>query len=144
MLGRIATILLFAFLSLSINGCSNKTEQKASAQTCPGVQPPDWVNDSFVGISRVTASGNRSDQRKIALQRAIVDLLMTKGNVTGSAVISMEKNLSVKNEDEILRKHFQENSVMNVTYKAMKYDIKVTDIWRDPCTKELYVKIEEN
>ena len=142
MLGRIVAILLFAFLALSMNGCS-ETQPKPSVHTCPGVQYPGWIDDSYVGVSRITASGNRSDQRKIALQRAIVDLLMTKGNVTGSSVISMEKNLTVKNEDETLRKHFQENSVMNVTYKALQYDIKVTDIWRDPCTKELYVKIEE-
>ena len=142
MLRRIVSILLFASLSLFMNGCSD-TQPEPSVHRCPGVQSPGWIDDSFVGISRVTASGNRNDQRKIALQRAIVDLLMTKGNVTGSAVISMEKNLSVKNEDETLRKRFQENSVMNVTYEAMQYDIKVTDIWRDPCTKELYVKIEE-
>jgi len=140
--GRIASILLLAILFFWMSGCS-ETQPVPVAQGCRNVQPPAWIDDSLVGISRVTASGNRNDQKKIALQRAIADLLITKGTVTGSSVISLEKNLSVVNKNETLRKHFEENSVMNVTYERTSYDIRVTNIWRDPCTKELYVKIEE-
>ena len=142
MLRRIASILLLTLLSLWVGGCSD-TQPKPSVKAC-SADAPEWVYDSFVGSSRITASGNRSDQRKIALQRAIAELLITKGSVSGSSVIAMEKNLSVRNEDEILRKHFDENSVMSVTYEEMHYDIKVTDLWRNPCTDELYVKIKEN
>ncbi len=140
---RVISALLLVLLSLAIHGCI-ETEPKPTRQSCQDTPPPEWINDSLVGVSRVTASGNRNDQRKIALQRAIVDLLMTKGSVAGNSVISMEKNLYIKNKDETLHKHFQENSTMNVSYKQVHYDIKVTDIWRDPCSKELYVKIEEN
>ena len=143
MIRRITAILLFTSISLWMSGCS-QTQPVQVSQSCRDFQPPKWVNDPLVGVSRVTASGNRNDQRKIALQRVIADLLITKGTVTGSSVISMEKNFTVTNKDETLRKRFDENSVMNVTYEQMHYDIKVTAIWRDPCTKELYVKIEEN
>jgi len=140
--GKTVPALLFALSLMWLGGCS-ETQPAPAVRSCRDVQPPSWINDSLVGVSRVTASGNRNDQRKIALQRAIADLLITKGTVTGSSIISLEKNLSVVNKDETLRKHFEENSVMNVTYERTSYDIKVTNIWRDPCTKELYVKIEE-
>jgi len=140
--GKTVPALLFALSLIWMGGCS-ETQPAPAAHSCRDVQPPGWINDSLVGVSRVTASGNKNDQRKIALQRAIADLLITKGTVTGSSIISLEKNLSVVNKDETLRKHFEENSVMNVTYERMSYDIRVTNIWRDPCTKELYVKIEE-
>jgi hypothetical protein len=142
MSGRIASILLFVLFSFWISGCGEKQPVPVT-RPCKNVQPPKWINDPFVGVSRITASGNKNDQRKIALQRAIVDLLMTKGNASGSSIVSMEKNLVVENKDERLQKHFQENSEMSVTYEKLHYNIRVTDIWRDPCTKELYVKIEE-
>ena len=143
MLRRIVSILLFLLFYLGMSGCS-ETQPLPKASSCPTIQLPDWIDDSYVGISRITASGNKNDQKKIALQRAIADLLMTKGSATGHSTIALDKNLFVTNEDETLRKRFTQNSVMNVSYEKLHYSIKVTDIWRNPCTKELYVKIEEN
>ena len=119
-------------------GCSSKDE------TLPcSAAKPTWINDTFVGMSRITASGNKSEQKIIALQRAIAPLLMSKGVASGSAILSAKKALHVEHQDEILTKNFNEDIDMKVTFESLSYDIKVTDIYEDPCTKFLYIKIEE-
>jgi len=140
--GTAAALGCVLFLT-GVAGCAPKADRTTAANPCRNVERPGWIDDAYVGVARMTASGNRNDQKRIALERAIADLLMTKGVARGESVMSVQKDLSVHNDRERFRKHFNVNTEMNIVYRQMKYDIRITDIWRDPCTDELYVRIEE-
>ena len=142
---RALTALGGAALLLGLAGCSGNAPEPKAAGTgrCADIQEPGWIYDPYVGVARMTASGNRNDQKRIALERAIADLLMTKGVARGTSVMNATKDLSVHNDKERFVKHFNADTEMKIVYKQIAYDIRVTDIWRNPCTDELYVKIEE-
>lgn len=131
-------------LSILVGGCSEATPNYNPYSTCKKIPKPNWIDDSFVGISRITASGSKTEQKLIAIKRAIAILLTTKGIAQGTSTISVEKELTTKNQNEFYTKNFQQNSNLNIKFKNIAYDIKITDIWKDPCTQELYVKIVEN
>ncbi len=138
-----AAALSIALLLPGFVGCGEKAPKPSYGGRCQNVKEPAWIYDSYVGVARMTASGSKNDQKRIALERAIADLLMTKGVARGESVMNVQKALSVHNDNEEFNKHFNVDTEMNIVYKELQYDIKVTDIWRDPCTDELYVKIEE-
>ncbi len=138
----LAAVLGALVIVTGMSGCKDDPSPRNNTAGCHA-EPPKWIYDAYVGVSRMTASGSMNDQKRIALERAIADLLMTKGVAQGESVMNVQKNLSVHNNNETFQKHFNVDSEMNIVYKKIQYDIKVTDIWRNPCTEELYVKIEE-
>lgn len=138
------SILLAAILSFT--GCSQSASpgnQNAYMNPCKTVTVPQWTYDGFVGMSRITASGNKAQQRRIALQRAISVLLMTKGSANGKGMMEVNREFSKQNKNETLSKRFSENSTFAVQFENIKYDIRIVKIWEHPCTHEIYVKIEE-
>lgn len=138
---RLGTLAVLAMAGFA--GCS--TPEPAPVQlTCRQQHPlPAWTDESFVGSSRITASGSGSDQRRIALERAIAELLMSKGRAEGDSVVAVEKALRSSGSQESYTKNFTENGTMRIAYEAIDYDIRIKRIWRDPCTRELYVQVEE-
>ncbi len=141
-------MLKLSSLVLTILICSGCTSTPTTTKNSyinqdKNIVKPKWLDDEFVGVSKITASGNKSKQKQIALQRAITFLLMSKGSSQGSLNLSVEKELNLANEKEHLTKRFHQNSRMNVTFKDITYDISIVDTWEDPYTKEIYVKIKE-
>ncbi len=135
--------LICLMIAIGFAGCKEDKPAPSGYGVCKDVKEPAWIYDPYVGVARMTASGNRNDQKRIALERAIADLLMTKGVARGESVMNVQKALSVDNDKEKFRKRFNVDSEMKVVYKRLEYDIRITDIWHNPCTDELYVKIEE-
>ena len=135
--------LMCCMIAAGIAGCKEEKPAPAGYGACRDIKEPGWIYDPYVGVARMTASGNRNDQKRIALERAIADLLMTKGVARGESVMNVQKALSVDNDKEKFRKRFNVDSEMKVVYKQLEYDIRIADIWHNPCTDELYVKIEE-
>ena len=138
--------LVFIMVSISIvmGGCRSTTSPENSyVNPCQKILSPDWLDDEFVGVSRITASSNKTLQKKIAFKRAIALLVMSKGNSQGSSFISVQRELNSVNQKEIYTKIFKENSSMKVIFKDINYDVKITNIWKDPCTKEIHIKIKE-
>lgn len=138
----LVSTLLLGSLQFWMNGCS-EVGPSPEVDPCQKKQLPVWVNDPYVGVSRITASGLKSDQRKIALQRAIGEMLMHKGSATGSSEIAIEKEHILADDSETLHKRLTQRTDMIITHEKRRYSVNVTDIWRDPCTQELYVKIKE-
>lgn len=137
-LGGLAVVALAAF-----GGCS-APEPATAPLSCRQQHPlPAWTDESYVGSSRITASGSGSDQRRIAMERAIAELLMSKGRAQGDSVVAVEKALRTSGSKESYSKNFTENGTMRIEYEAIEYDIRIKRIWRDPCTRELYVQVEE-
>lgn len=124
-----------------LSGCSQSTVTYTA--NCKNIVKPTWLSDEYVGISRITASSSKTEQKQIALQRAIAILLMTKGNSKGSSIVSVQRELKTLNQKELYAKRFKENSSIKINFKDINYDIKIVNIWEDPCSKEIYVKIEE-
>jgi len=140
---RSTRALLLAGALALLAGCSG-TAEPAPEQTCRQQHPlPAWTDESFVGSSRITASGSKSDQRRIALERAMAELLMSKGRAEGDSVVAVEKALHSSGSEESYTKNFTENGTMRIEYRAVDYSICIKRIWRDPCTRELYVQVEE-
>jgi len=135
---KLSSLFLILFI---LSGC-NKT-RPTYVNKCHNITKPSWLNDQYVGISRITASGNKSEQKQIALKRAIATLLMTKGRSQGSSVVSVQKELASKNQNEFYTKRFKENGVVKITFKDIDYDINIVSMWEDPCSKEIYVKIDD-
>ncbi len=135
---------ILSFISLIMGaGCSSTTQENTYINPCKKILTPSWLNDEFVGVSRITASSNKTLQKQIAFKRAIAFLLMSKGNSQGSSFISIQRELNSINEKEIYSKRFKENSSMKIIFKDIKYDVKITNMWQDPCTKEIHIKIKE-
>jgi len=139
--------LIFGFLiagiSLIIGGCSSTTQENTYINPCKKVTAPSWLDDEFVGVSRITASSSKTLQKQIAFKRAIAFLVMSKGNAQGSSLISVQRELNSVNQNEIYAKSFKQQSSMKVRFKDINYDVKITNIWKDPCTKEIHIKIKE-
>lgn len=138
MLRQSSCLLLIIFL---VSGCSQ--DRPTYIKSCKNIEKPKWLNDEYVGISRITASSSKTEQKQIAIKRAIATLLMTKGNSKGNSIVSMQRELTTSNKDEFFAKRFKENSSIKINFKNINYDIKISDIWEDPCTKEIYVNIKE-
>lgn len=137
-------LLIFVIILFVFNGCSLTTPtSKYGYNRCKNIKKPFWLNDDFVGVSRITASGDKTEQKFIAIQRAISLLLATKGVSQGVSLVSVKKDLNKINQKEFYNKKFKENSSIKIKFKDIDYDIKVVNIWEDPCTKEMYVRIEE-
>jgi len=68
---------------------------------------------------------------------------MTKGNSQGSSLVSVRRELNSVNQKEMYSKNFKENSSMIIKFKDINYDVKITNMWQDPCTKEIYINIKE-
>jgi len=136
--------VLTGLFFLVFSGCSTNTvtEKNSYNNPCKKTVKPKWVDDEYVGVSRITASSSKSAQKKIALQRAITVLLMTKGNSRGTSIVSVQKEFKSSNQKEFYTKSFQENSLIQMNFKDIKYDIKIVNMWVDPCTKEIYIKID--
>ena len=126
-----------------ISGCNSNSTTYNTFNSNKKILKPSWINDSFVGVARITASGNKTEQKQIAIKRAIAILLITKGTSQGNSNIFVQKELSKRNNIENFYKYFSQNSTIRINFKNINYNIKVTNIWQDPYTKELYVKIEE-
>lgn len=138
-----SSIILTATLSLTGCGQLITPSNNSYMNPCKTVTVPEWTYDGFVGMSRITASGNKIQQRKIALQRAISMLLMTKGSAQGKGEMEVTKEFQKQNNNETLTKRFSQNSNFAIEFDNIKYDIKIAKIWENPCTHEIYVKIEE-
>lgn len=131
---------------LGFTGCGQPAapgNQTAYMNPCKTVTVPQWTYDGFVGMSRITASGDKAQQRRIALQRAISVLLMTKGSANGKGMMEVNREFNKQNQNENLSKRFSENSSFAVEFEHIKYNIRIVKIWEHPCTHEIYVKIEE-
>lgn len=137
------SIVLTAVLGFTGCGQMITPANNTYVNPCKTVTTPQWTYDGFVGMSRITASGNKIQQRKIALQRAISMLLMTKGSANGRGEMEVTKEFQKQNQNETLSKRFTQNSNFAIEFDSIKYDIKISKIWENPCTHEIYVKIEE-
>ena len=141
---KIAGAIFIGWTSFILGGCINTTNQGGSYNdSCKNMQVPKWIDDEFVGISRITASSNKTEQKQIAFQRAISLLLMTKGTSQGNSLISVQRELNTSNKKELYSKSFKENSSLKIKFKEINYDVKITNLWQDACTKEIYIKIKE-
>ena len=144
MFNKFLLSFFIGFIILILGGCSNTIVQETKAHNpCKKINFPKWVDDEFVGVSRITASSSRTEQKQIAFQRAIALLVMTKGNSQGSSLVSLSRELNSVNQKEMYSKNFKENSSMKITFKDINYDVKITNMWQDPCTKEIYINIKE-
>lgn len=141
MSSKILLPIFVGFGSLILSGCSSNTTIQ---NPCSKIVMPKWTNDDYVGVSRITASSSKTDQKKIALQRALSLLLMKKGTSQGKTIVSINNELHKLNQKEFYSKNFKQNSSVKITFQDINYDIKITDTWQDPCTNEMYVKIKEN
>ena len=130
---------------LIMSGCASSiaTYEERYLVECKETIKPKWLSDEYVGVSRITASSDKTEQKKIAIQRAIATLLMTKGTSKGDSTISVQREVKTANQQELYTKSFKENSSIQVKFKDIDYDVKITNIWEDPCTKEIYIKIKE-
>ena len=143
---NIKKTLFFTNLLIIFVGCSsvsNNTPPQVYINPCKTLEMPKWIYNGFVGVSRITASGNKTKQRNIAIQRALSSLLMSKGSANGKTIIDVNKELKTENNNEKLVKSFRENSNFNITFQNIKYEIVISNIWLNPCTKEIYVQIKE-
>ncbi len=139
--------IVFGFICISwlfLGGCSSSTIQENNLiNLCKTQIMPKWTKNDFVGVSRITASSSKSEQKQIALQRAIALLVMTKGHSEGDSFISLQKELKSFNKKELYLKSFKENSSIKLMFRKMEYNIKIENMWQDECTKEIYVSIKE-
>lgn len=120
-----------------IVGCSNPDIPQETTSK------PSWLLGQLVGSARITASGNISEQRQLALQRAIAELLMLKGEVKGETLAVIKKNLKQSNSSGSHYTNYKSNTSLSIEYKNRPYNIKITDIYEDPKTGEIFIKIEE-
>jgi len=133
-------------LSILISGCAKDEmdiNRSATFYNECKAKKPSWVYDDFVGISKITASGNKSEQKEIALKRAIALMLLTKGRADGSSEIYIKREWKRYNENELYIKKFKESGLIKIDLIDRNFDVKITNMWEDPCTNELYLKIEE-
>lgn len=133
--GLIKTVLIFT-IPLFILGCSvNRVDNLK----------PTWLDDpkSIVGVCGFIPSENLSIQKRIALQRAVIELSIQEGIVHGVSDVNTEKLYIRQNDNESLHKKMKENSIVNVQYKEIEYRVKIVAVWKDEETKEVYVKVEK-
>jgi len=65
-------VLAFFVFLLFLSGCSQTTaDYEYGDSRCKNIQKPTWLNDEYVGVSRITASGSKTEQKRIATKRAI-------------------------------------------------------------------------
>lgn len=132
-------ITLLSLTTLLFLGCSSIWWRDKDINS-----KPLWTNDAYVGSARISASGRSSDQKIIALKRAISVYLITKGSGSGEAEVNAEK-IAIKNGSiENISKHFSQNYKVKFSFKNQNYNLKISNIWQDPITKELFVKVKEN
>ncbi|SMP86096.1 hypothetical protein SAMN06313486_101100, partial [Epsilonproteobacteria bacterium SCGC AD-308-P11] len=118
-------------------GCSSSNEPQAVASK------PSWLNEQLVGSARMTASGNTNEQRELALQRAIAELLMLKGEAKGESVAQIEKGLKQSNSKEHYYTNYKSNTSLSIEYKNRPYSVKIKDIFEDTKTGEIFIRVEE-
>lgn len=132
--GIVKTILIIS-ISFFFIACSSKVISIK----------PSWINDtkSTIGVCGFIPSENLSIQKEIAIKRAISSLVIKKGISSGDITVKSNKLYTFKGKSEKLVKLTYQNSNIDFWFNNIIYNVKITDMWKDPQTKELYIKIEE-
>ena len=132
--GIVKTVLLSSIPFLFL-ACSSKTEHIPEKKI--------YEPGTIVGVCGFIPNENFSLQKRVALQRAIVELGITEGIIRGTSNIDAKKLYIRYNESEHLYKNMKQNSVIKVHYKDIDYKVKIVDVWRDKETKEVFVRIKK-
>jgi hypothetical protein len=113
--------------------------------SCALNSKPDWITDpnAIVGFSGFIPSQNYSIKKDIALKKAIHSLMLKKGKATGSILIKSNKNYLKINNQENYEKNVKQNSTISFKFKDVAYNVKITGIYIDKITQDVYVRIEE-
>lgn len=119
-------------------GCAEK-QPKTSIRE----QPPSWIMSANVGSARKTASGSFNEQRMLALQRAIAEMLISSGEASGQSVVSVAQSLKIKNNEENYSDDFDQQATVTTTFNNKTYEIETVKWWMDRYKGILYVKIKE-
>lgn len=134
-----ASACLAACLAVGVlfGGCG------ADKQPSATIQAPGWTRGPYVGIARKTASGSKNEQRMLALQRAIAELLISSGEATGQSVVSVAQSLQIQDTTESYTDDYQQHATIKATFKNKTYDIEQVNWWENSRTGEYYVQIKE-
>ncbi|MEA2018230.1 MAG: hypothetical protein U9N59_07265 [Campylobacterota bacterium] len=132
---KITKVLSVYLITLFLIGCSNNQSQIK----------PSWINspNSNIGVCGFIPSENFAKQKNIALKKAINSLMIKKGYASGTIDVKSTSTHTQINTQESLNKQFIQDSIIKFTFENIKYNIKITDIYKDEDTKEVYVRIEE-
>lgn len=130
-------ILSLALFSLLV-GCAT-----SSPQTIQSPTKPTWLYDQLVGSAKITASGDKNEQRRVALERAIAELLMLKGEAKGESIAQVQKNLKQSNTQDSHYTNYKSDTQIAIEYKSRPYSVKIVEIYEDPRSEEIFIKIEE-
>lgn len=105
---------------------------------------PDWiVYGDYVGHARQTASKNLTEQKMLAIDRALKLLLRRALQLGGDGYISSDMQHAQSGSSEELYEVTQVKIDGEVKVLPRAVKIRVKNVWRNPRSKELYVQIEE-
>lgn len=134
---KLAIGSIIAVLFVLLGGCAQKTAQHSDV-------PPDWVmRGANVGYAKPVASGNYSEQTRLAMERAIGVLLTRSGMLSGKALVGVEMTHSDNGNDETYNATYSVRSEQSIETEKRHFEIKMKEMWRNPRTNELFVQIEE-
>lgn len=133
-----AAVISVAIAAAFISGCSSHQDQVRQQ-----VVKPEWITEKNVGCSMLPASGLMGDQKKLAVEHAIVNLMVQNGDISGTSKVMMDRSHEQDNTKDKYSIRFLQNGIYNVSYAKQPFEIEIINNWFDPYNGQYYVQIRK-